>query len=174
MTIGNRIKSLRKELHMTQTMLAEQINSTKQTIYKYEHNIITSIPIDKIQLLAKALKTTPASLLGWDDLSDKIDSVCMDVDSLEKRVDFYVQFYQILELLGYQLTTDWSSDSDGTQIDLLETPSSQIEIPHFAYKEILNSILAFTECQLQGLIKQYGKIPADFTPMPIQEKHSKY
>ena len=52
---------------MMQVDLAKAVNSSKQTIYKYENDIVTNIPYDKIILLAKALNTTTAYLMGWED-----------------------------------------------------------------------------------------------------------
>ena len=66
MTIGERIKECRESLGMTQVALAEAINEKKQTLYKYENNIITNIPIKKVELIADALHTTPAYLMGWE------------------------------------------------------------------------------------------------------------
>jgi hypothetical protein len=37
-------------------------------MYKYENDVITNIPSDKIELMAQALRTTPAYIMGWDDL----------------------------------------------------------------------------------------------------------
>lgn len=65
-TIGYRIKILREQNNMTQEDLANNILSTKQSIYKYEKGIIFDIPPSKLELLAKALNTTPAYLMGWD------------------------------------------------------------------------------------------------------------
>lgn len=65
MAVGERIKRLREALEMTQETLAKQIDTTKQTIYKYENGIITNIPSDKLEKLAEVLKTTPAFLMGW-------------------------------------------------------------------------------------------------------------
>ena len=70
MTIGDRIKELRNEKGMTQEELAKCIDSTKQTIYKYENNIVTNIPSDKIEKIAEVLGTTPSYLMGWDDLKN--------------------------------------------------------------------------------------------------------
>lgn len=67
MTIGARIKELRLKNNMMQVDLAKAVNSSKQTIYKYENDIVTNIPYDKIILLAKALNTTTAYLMGWED-----------------------------------------------------------------------------------------------------------
>lgn len=66
MTVGDRIKSIREEKKITQEELAKQIDSTKQTIYKYENGIITNIPSDKIEKIAEFLEVTPAYLMGWD------------------------------------------------------------------------------------------------------------
>lgn len=66
MTIGERIKSKREELGMTQENLALKAETTKQTIYKYEVGKVTNIPLDRIELLAKGLGVSSAWLMGWD------------------------------------------------------------------------------------------------------------
>ena len=75
--IGQRIKKLRKELKMTQTDLALECNTTKQTIHKYESSIVTNIPLDRVEMLAEALHTTPDYLTGWAD--DPIDYDSFDI-----------------------------------------------------------------------------------------------
>lgn len=67
MTIGDRIKNLRDSLDMSQVDLADRINVSKQTLYKYENNIITNIPSDKIEAIAKVGNISPAYLMGWDN-----------------------------------------------------------------------------------------------------------
>lgn len=69
MDIGNKIRELREAANMTQTELAEKLHTTKQTIHKYENNIVLNIPMNKLELIAKALNTTPAYLMGWEDTS---------------------------------------------------------------------------------------------------------
>jgi len=71
MTIGERIKMLREEMGITQSQLAEKVNTTKQTIYKYENNIITNIPSDKIEIISNFFGISPAILMGWDENNDK-------------------------------------------------------------------------------------------------------
>ena len=73
MKIGDRIKNLRESLKITQSELANHLNTTKQTIYKYENNIVTNIPIDKIEKLSDILKTSPAYLMGWDDENKNLE-----------------------------------------------------------------------------------------------------
>ena len=65
MTIGERIKELRNRLNMSQVAFADKINVSKQTLYKYENNLITNIPSDKIEAIAKIGNTTPEYILGW-------------------------------------------------------------------------------------------------------------
>lgn len=67
MTKGNRIKKLREELNLTQDELAKLLNTTKQTISKYEKGIVTNIPSDRIEELAKILHSTPEYILGWNN-----------------------------------------------------------------------------------------------------------
>ena len=64
---GERIRSRRDALGMTQTELADALSTTKQNIYKYENGIISNIPSDKIEAMAEILKTTPAYLMGWEE-----------------------------------------------------------------------------------------------------------
>lgn len=67
MTVGERIKDLREKLRMSQVEFADRINVSKQTLYKYENNIITNIPSDKIEAAAKIGNISPAYLMGWDN-----------------------------------------------------------------------------------------------------------
>lgn len=66
MTIGDRIKKEREKKGITQVDLAIKINVSKQTLYKYEHNIITNIPSDKIEAISATLNCSPAYLMGWE------------------------------------------------------------------------------------------------------------
>jgi len=52
---------------MTLEEVAKVVGVTRATIQKYENGIISNIPSDKIELLALALKTTPAYLMGWEE-----------------------------------------------------------------------------------------------------------
>ena len=64
-TIGDRIKNLRIENGMSQTELANHIGVSKQTLYKYENNIITNVPSDKIEAIAAVFDVSPGQIMGW-------------------------------------------------------------------------------------------------------------
>ena len=67
MTKGEKIRNLRERMGMQQVTLADKIDVSKQTLYKYENDIVTNIPSDKIEALADVLHTTPAYLMGWEE-----------------------------------------------------------------------------------------------------------
>lgn len=67
MTTGDRIRKLRENLCISQVDFASKINVSKQTLYKYENGIVTNIPSDKIEAIAKFCAVPPSYLMGWDD-----------------------------------------------------------------------------------------------------------
>lgn len=88
MRIGDRIKALRNEIGMGQTDLADKIGVSKQTMYKYENNIVTNIPSDKIELIAKNLGTTPAALMGWTRVIQGVllSSITIEESEIIRRI----------------------------------------------------------------------------------------
>lgn len=66
MTVGERIKYVRESSGISQTDLATAIGISKQSLYKYENNIVTNIPSDKIEAIARITKSSPAFLMGWE------------------------------------------------------------------------------------------------------------
>lgn len=65
-TIGTRIKEAREKVALSQTDMADQIGVSKQTLYKYENDIITNIPSDKIEAISRLTGVSPAYIMGWD------------------------------------------------------------------------------------------------------------
>lgn len=67
MSKGKRIKELREKYELTQDQLAQKLETTKQTIFKYENGIVTNIPSDKVEKMASIFNVSPSYILGWDD-----------------------------------------------------------------------------------------------------------
>lgn len=68
MTIGERIKKRRTELGMSQQELAEKTGYTsRSSINKIELNQ-RNLTQSKIKTIADALETTPAYIMGWNDV----------------------------------------------------------------------------------------------------------
>lgn len=87
MTKGERIKQRRESLGISQVALADAIGEKKQTVYKYETDRITNIPIENIESMAKVLNTTPAYLMGWDDSALPSPDVTEDTITFPVLVD---------------------------------------------------------------------------------------
>lgn len=67
MTVGDRIRKKRADFGISQKELADKIKIKPQTMYKYEMNIITNIPSDKIEEISKILNISPCYLMGWEN-----------------------------------------------------------------------------------------------------------
>lgn len=70
MTIGERIKFLRDKNGMTQADIAKKLKIATQSVFKYEKNIVTNIPMENIEKLAEIFGVTPAYIMGWEDNPD--------------------------------------------------------------------------------------------------------
>lgn len=72
MSQGERIKKARADKGLTQDEVAKALKTTKQTIYKYESDIITNIPVDRVTALSKLLGVSVIYIiLGTDIPSEK-------------------------------------------------------------------------------------------------------
>lgn len=65
--MAQRIKVLRQEKGLTLEQVADVVGVGKSTVRKWETGMIANMKRDKIADLAKALGTTPAYLMGWDE-----------------------------------------------------------------------------------------------------------
>lgn len=105
MTVGERIKILRERLGMSQIDFATKLNISKQNLYKYENNIITNIPSDKIEAAAKLCNVSPAYLMGWEDeekIADSLYSLTVS-PKLQQLVDVVIDMKpeQIDKVIDY-------------------------------------------------------------------------
>ena len=65
--MSRKIKELRQAQGLTLEQVAMVVGVGKSTVRKWETGMIANMRRDKIASLAKALNTTPAYLMGWDD-----------------------------------------------------------------------------------------------------------
>lgn len=120
MAIGERIKYLRNKLGLSQVEFADKIGISKQSLYKYENNIITNIPSDKIEAIAHLCKVSPSYLMGWEDDNDYFESQ-------ESEIPYYLnddaremaQF--MFENPEYKVLFDASRKVSKDDIDMVKT-----------------------------------------------------
>lgn len=100
MTKGQRIKFERESHGKSQTDFAKIIGVSKQTLYKYENDIITNIPSDIIEKIAYYLECSPAYILGWEDKS-RINAISQRLSKLTPpQLDDIEQYLEFIEKKG--------------------------------------------------------------------------
>ena len=72
--LQDKLRELRREKGMSLGKVAEMVGTSRQTIHRYENGIITNIPHEKVESLARVLGTTPAALMGWNEEEDFFSS----------------------------------------------------------------------------------------------------
>jgi transcriptional regulator with XRE-family HTH domain len=70
-----KIKERRLKLEMSYQDLSDATGISKSTLQRYETGYIKKVPINQIEILAKALHTTPSYLMGWDNTVTEAPSV---------------------------------------------------------------------------------------------------
>lgn len=75
MSVGDRVKTRRKELGMSVDELAKKINKDRSTVYRYESHEIEDLPLSIVEPLAKALRTTPSYIMGWETKKENNNEV---------------------------------------------------------------------------------------------------
>lgn len=80
MTVGERIKQRRLELGLSQDELAKKVGyKSRSSINKIE--LARDLPLKKVELMARALDTSPSYLMGWSE-----DPYDIHVDGLRIEV----------------------------------------------------------------------------------------
>ncbi len=69
LTTGQRMKNRRKAIGLSAERVADILGVSPATIYRYENGDIEKVPGERLEPIAKALQTTPAYLMGWEDES---------------------------------------------------------------------------------------------------------
>lgn len=97
-TVGERIKKLRIDHNMSQVEFAAKFGLSKQTLYKYENNLITKIPSDKIESIAEYFCISPSVLMGWDKNADGKEKDLCELFSMCHGKDAYQMVKLFLKL----------------------------------------------------------------------------
>ena len=70
MTFGERLAYYRKEKGMSQRRVAERLGYATQTVFKYERDMVSGIPLNVVERIADVLEIPPAVLCGWETGDD--------------------------------------------------------------------------------------------------------
>ena len=92
-SIGKKLKILRTKFNLTQEDLAKLLNVKRETIHKYENDIIKNIKYETVVKLAKIFNTTTEYLLGLDN-NESEDIVI----SQEKLIKHNMAFFKAKDI----------------------------------------------------------------------------
>ena len=67
MTTGERMKFRRKQIGLSAEKVADMLNVSPATIYRYENGDIEKVPGNRLEPIAEALCTTASYLMGWSN-----------------------------------------------------------------------------------------------------------
>jgi transcriptional regulator with XRE-family HTH domain len=84
--MAKRIHDLRISQKMTLEDVASIVGVGKSTVRKWETGMIANMRRDKIAGLAKALNTTPAYLMGWEEEEKKEALTEKDLSESEQKL----------------------------------------------------------------------------------------
>lgn len=109
MTVGERIRARRKEQGLNAEALAKRCGLSPATVYRYENGEIGKIGTEKLGAIARALNTTPAYLMGWEDDYLPPGAYPVDLSGYHKipilgRIAAGLPIYAEENLEGYTLT----------------------------------------------------------------------
>ena len=77
--IAGRIKERREYLGLSFQQLADSTGMSKSTLQRYETGGIKNIPLDKLDVLAHALSTSPEWILGWNRKITDLDKNVLNI-----------------------------------------------------------------------------------------------
>ena len=106
------LKKRRQELNMTLEEVGNIVGVGKSTVRKWETGDIANMKIDKVTLLAKALKTTPTAILGTEEKTEENPSAPVRIPVLG-RVAAGIPIEAVEDILDYEeISADMASKGD--------------------------------------------------------------
>lgn len=90
-----RIKERRLSLGLSYQDLADKTGMSKSTLQRYETGFIKNLGIDKLEILAQALETTPGYLMGWEKTTPTPAKILNFADATQ------MQYRDLMKLAGY-------------------------------------------------------------------------
>ena len=102
--LARKIKELRLAKHMTLEQVAEIVGVGKSTVRKWETGMIANMKRDKISLLAKALSTTPAYLMGWEE-NETVETTIQVTEDEQKLLELFRRVPENQQQMVLQMIT---------------------------------------------------------------------
>lgn len=178
MEFKDKIKTLRLSRNLTMDELAKMVGVSTPTIQRYESGEIKNVRRDKIYNLSKALGTTPAYLMGWEDeifhnsdieeLNDFLDKFDMCIDAVNEGDSDWEVFYNgdsvrvdVEDLWNlYQKSDTMDKTAIATELEWLmsKSPKYEEKLSYSEYPYIPDAVAAGIPETIDGM-SNLPKIP---------------
>lgn len=149
MTIGQRIKTIRKKKEVTQKRLAELSGIAEITIRQYEADKYQP-KAEAVKKLAAALDVTPVDIMGYDYWDETID-----VKQITKITSKLETFDSYLERLGY--TVKRSQIAEDSYEVTVSGHGSTVILDDADYDNLIDSVDDLIVLLIRNLHKQQHK-----------------
>lgn len=132
MTIGERIRSLRKERGISVDTIAQKLGVSKTTIYRYEDSTIEKIPLQIFDKICEILNVTAAELMGNVTKKSDMDILPAHFDNVRDAMEFIIKTPTLAAYGGY----DPNTMDDETIVQFANEILQQIKLVSYKYKNI--------------------------------------
>ena len=101
MTIGERIKKIRKEKQISVDYLAKELGVSKTTVYRYEDSTIEKIPVKIFDQMCVLLNVTPAELMGNSTVTTDETELPAEFRNAQDAMEFILKTPTLAAYGGY-------------------------------------------------------------------------
>ena len=91
MTVGERIKEIRKQKKISVEYLAKELGVSKTTVYRYEDSSIEKIPLQVFDKLCELLDVSAAELMGNVPKKNEIPELPNQFDNAQDAIEFIIK-----------------------------------------------------------------------------------
>lgn len=107
---NERLRQRRLDMGMTQEEVGEVVGITRSAVQKHEKGIIKNVACSTVELFAKALRCSPAYLMGWTDDSRTEEQKKMLGGTLSAAERVLVEKFSELNEEGQEKLLDYADD----------------------------------------------------------------
>ena len=133
MTIGERIKTIRKSKKISVDTIANQLGISKTTKYRYEDSTIEKIPLQVIEKLSEILGVSLAELTGNGPDKKETSELPVAFDNAQDAMEFIIKTPTLAAFGGY----DPESMSDETIVEFANEILQQLKLVSYKYKNMV-------------------------------------
>ena len=126
-----RIKERRITQNLSYQDLADKTGISKSTLQRYETGFIKNLSIDKLEILAYALDTTPGYLMGWEKEYTDSSLEYKTIKNAEDAITFILKQPMLMAYGGY----DIKKMTDDELVDFASGLLRQLELLSYKYKK---------------------------------------